>query len=856
MSANMTLSERLYRLLLRSYPREFRDEYGEEMAMVFSERRGDSPVRSWLQAAADCLFHAPREHASILKQDLVYGLRTWRRSPSIPVVTIAALTLGIGANLAIFTVAHAVLMRPLTVREPGRVVVVQETRAASSVAAGGASFPNYLSWTERARSLDLAAYSGQALTWTDAAQPERLEGLATTASFLGVIGGSLQGGRWFTADEAQPGQAGVVVLSDRLWRERFAADPQVIGRRLTLNGTPYTAIGVAAPTLTVPFEPDVWVPQVGDASPSRRATRYLSVLGRLRPAFTNAQAQDEMSSIARVLEQEFPEANRDFRITLVTLADSLIPREIRSALAVLLVAAALVLLIACANVANVLLSRSTARRTEIALRRALGAGASRLTRQLLTEHVMLSATGALLGLMLSAAVVRVARANLAGVVPRINDVALDATVLAFALLLIVVTSIVFGFAPLWHLRGQGGGVFHAIGRDDRARSRARSRTLLVLTQVSLTTLLLVGAALFIQSLARLQNVPLGMNPESVVTAKLSLRRAQLPNGSAISGFFSRFTSTLETSPGVTSAGISSAIPLSPGAFTMTRFAASADAFLYCQWRLVDAGYFRTLQIPLVRGRLVGPEDRAESGRVFVISQATARAFFGDDDAVGRRLYFENGTAGEVVGVVADVRMRDLREAPERVVYYPISQFGFFPQFNVVVRAEGGFERIAALIRERLKELDPGLAAYEMQNMQHWVAQNAALTRIRTALIASLGALALLLGTIGIYGTVSHLVAQRTREFGIRIALGARPAMLPLTVAARGLPSVAAGIALGLAAAVVSADRLRELLFEVDPRDPATFVSVAILVGVAAFTASYVPARRSAAADPVTVLRAE
>jgi putative ABC transport system permease protein len=273
MTAAMNVSERVYRWLLRSYPREFRDEYGEEMVLLFRERSGDAGLRSWLQAAGDLLFHAPKEHWSMLQQDVRYALRTWHRAPAVPAIAVTALTLGMGANLAVFSVTNAVLLQPLPVREPGRVVVVQETRAGSGVATGGASFPNYLSWKERSRSLDLAAYSGQALTWTDAPQPERLEAIAATAPFLDVVGGSLHIGRWFTADDAYAGQPGVVVLSNRLWRQRFGADQGVLGRRLILNSAPYTVIGVAAAGLTVPFEPDLSSPTCGFRSWAIRRRR-------------------------------------------------------------------------------------------------------------------------------------------------------------------------------------------------------------------------------------------------------------------------------------------------------------------------------------------------------------------------------------------------------------------------------------------------------------------------------------------------------------------------------------------------------------------------------------------------------
>jgi putative ABC transport system permease protein len=493
----------------------------------------------------------------------------------------------------------------------------------------------------------------------------------------------------------------------------------------------------------------------------------------------------------------------------------------------------------------------------MAIRTALGAGAARIVRQLLTESFILALAGATLGVLLSMAIVQGARRALVELVPRIEEVSLNVPVLGFALGLAILTGVGFGLAPLCRVgRARNFGALYATGRDDRAPARNRVRGVLVIGQVSLTTLLLVSGGLLAQSLMKLQSVPVGINVDSVVTAKLALVRARLQNGAAISEFLSRLTSDLESAPGVRAAGISSAIPLSPGAHTITQVAAEADPFVTCEWRLVDAGYFRAFQIPLLRGRLPGPQDRPNSARVFLISRHTARSLYGDGNPIGRRLRLENGNSGEVVGVVADVRMRNLGEPPERVVYIPPSQFGFFPLFNVVVRTEDQPEAAALVIRDRLKVHDPNLAAYEIRSMQHWVDQNSSLMRIRTRLIMFLGMVALLLGVVGIYGVMSYLVSQRTREFGIRLALGARPWALPLVVVAQGLRYTLPGIALGLCAAAFLLDRMRDLLFEIDARDPATFAGVAFLVALVAVGASYVPARRATVIDPLTVLRAE
>ena len=915
--ARVTLSERLYRLCLRMYPRQFRDEYGDEMSFVFAARatsdRASGRVWLWLQVLRDLCVHAPREHWGMVTQDARHAWRTWRHAPAIPAIALTALALGMGANIAIFSVVHAVLLRPLPVRDPDRLLFVREVSAARAVDDSAVSLPNYLSWTERARGLDLAAFSGQTLTWSGVGvdRPERLDALATTASFLSVIGGSLASGRWFTPEESTPAASHVAVLSHRLWRTRFGEDPTVVGRTLTLNRLAYVVIGIASPTLSVPSEPDLWVPQVIDPAqlqaPARRANRYLSVVGRMKPEVTLDRARAEMTAIASALAGEFPEANTfgadkgrhrvkgeplttgsgeantDWGVGLVSLSSALMPNEVRTALVVLFAAAAMVLLIACANVANVLLSRAAARRREMAIRAALGAATTRLARQLLTESLMLSIVGSAIGLLLATGVIRAARRALIDLVPRVDEVTLDVTVFAFALVLAVATGIAFGLAPLWHVgrarfrtgrgadgagdspgygRGDGRGddlfpaLFHASGRNELTPARARLRALLVVAQVSLNTVLLIGAALLVQSLLRLQRVPLGVNPEAVVTAKLSLTRVRLPNGAAIGEFLSRLTDELRRAPGIRSAGVSSAIPLSPGAYTIMRIASDTDPFTTCEWRLVDAGYFGTFQIPLLRGRLFGPDDNvAGAPRVFVISQQTARALYGDADPIGRRLRLDNGSSGDVIGVVGDVRMRTLADPPERVVYFPPAQFGYFPLFNVVVRTDGTSDA-AAIIRDRLKLLDPTMAPYEIERMQHWVDRKTALMRIRTTLVLSLGVVALLLGVIGVYGVMSYLVALRTREFGIRIALGARPRSLPFLVAREGLRLTIAGLAAGLVAALFLVDRLHVLLFQIDAHDPTTFAAVAIVVSAIALAASYVPARRAALADPLTVLRTE
>jgi putative ABC transport system permease protein len=445
---------------------------------------------------------------------------------------------------------HAVLLRPLPVPEPERLMRLREANAARGLDASAVSLPNYLSWKAQARSLDLTAFSGQSLTWTGAGYAERLDALAPTDTFLSVIGVRPHLGRWFTADEGRLGRHRVAVLSYALWRTRFGADPGVLERRLVLNGAPYSIIGVASPRLTIPSEPDLWVPQVVDQE-SRRGNRYLAVLGRVKPGFTREQAQAEMTAIAAGLAHDFPDSNEGFGVSVSAFADSMVSDEIRTALIALLAAALMVLLIACGNVASILLSRAVARRREIAIRAALGAGAGRIARQLLTESVLLSFTAAVLGVLLAGAIVAAARRTMVDLVPRIEDVSIGVPVLGFAIGLAVVTGVAFGFAPLWQIRrGRRLDLLHATAWGDRVPAQSRVRALLAVGQVSLATLLLVGAGLLVQSLAKLQRVSPGFDADAVVTAKVSLTRARLPNGGAIHDFLSRLTDDLQRTPGV------------------------------------------------------------------------------------------------------------------------------------------------------------------------------------------------------------------------------------------------------------------------------------------------------------------
>jgi len=797
-----------------------------------------------------------------LAQDLRYATRILRKNPRFTTVAVVTLALGIGANTAMYSIAHAVMFRPLPLHQPDDLVRIYETNPSRNLWTHSASIPNYLSWRDQARSLELAAFQGYTSNWTGDDEPERLEGIAATSSFLPVLGTTVHLGRWFLEAEQRLGQHRVVVLSEGFWKRRFGQDNGVVGCKLLLNGEPYTVIGVASPGLTVPSAPDLWVPLTIDPNASRGNRQY-TVIGRLRPGFTLQQAQAEMLSIARELERHFPGSNTGSSVAVVPLLHWLISREIRTALVVLLVAVVMVMLVACANVANLQLARAEARRKEIAIRAALGAGAARISRQLLTENVLLSLTGGALGVALGSGIVRIARRSLVEILPRAAEVSIDLNVLGFALGVSLITGLLFGMAPLVQLGKKWSfEALHEAGRASQAAPRGRLRALLVVGQLSLATLLLIGAGLLIQSFACLQQVSLGVDPDGVLTARLSLPRARYPNGATISALLSRLTDALQSAPGVRAAGASSAIPLGPGSHTGGRAAAVAPSdpavgqSINCEWRVVDAGFFAALRIPILRGRVFGREDGPDGRRVFVLSHAAARSLYGAEDPIGRQLRL-NSDVGEVIGVVGDVHMKSITDPPDRTVYLPLPQGDRFAVFALFVRThDGPPEAAAVLIRQRLREIDPNLPLYGFRPLRDFVENSSARARIRTWVLALLATVALALGVIGIYGVLTYLVILRRHEFGVRLALGAGPGNLVRLVLAEGLGLALIGVATGITAAMLLTRFLNTLLFGVTARDPTTFLGVAVLLLLAALIACYAPARRAAASDPMVALRSQ
>jgi len=659
-------------------------------------------------------------------------------------------------------------------------------------------------------------------------------------------------GRWFTPPEEQDGQHRVIVLSDGFWRARFGGDQRVLGRVLTLNGATYTIVGVAPPGFRFITEPSLWTPKILDPG-ENRGNHYITVIGRLRPGFTIAKARAELETIALDLERQFPESNATWTTRVSPLDEWMIDRHVRDSLLMLLGATVLMLVIACANVANLLLTRAAARQSEFSVRTALGAGAVRLVRQLLTESALLSVTGGLLGVGASWWIMQASRPWLKDFVPRAEELALDKTVLAFALGVSLLTGLAFGMAPVWHVFGRSlAESCQQTGRSLSSTPHGLLRRGLVVAQISLAVVLLIGAALLLQSLARLQQVPLGFDADTLVTARVALPRAKYL-GPKYGQAAAAIAEALRSTPGILSASAATGIPFSNvGDSSMS----SGEDFSSTSSRWVEHKYFETMSIPLIKGRHFLSTDGPDSGLKVILSEESARRLFGEDNPIGRTLRIDTGSRFEVVGVVGDVRLRQLSEPPQRIAYFPATQGGSWPNLHLVVKTRLSSTETAQVLRRRIREIDPNVPVFDIATMRERVGDSSRQAQLQTWLLTGFGILALTLGALGVYAVVAFLVRSRMRELAVRQALGAPPGRVMAMILGQGLRLTLVGVALGLAGAVATTRVLTDQLFGIGPLDTATFGVIPVLLAVVALAACYLPARRAAAIDPMSALRTE
>jgi len=882
------LAVRVYRALLALLlPPRFRREFADEMALVFAdlhaaaartgrcrglgalaaelpglvrlavrERRAEREARAYQTAAVA----GERQMLDSLLQDLHFALRALRRSPGFALVAVLTLALGVGANTAIFSVVNGVLLRPLPLREPERLVAVGEAAQGGGPRDYSVTSPgSFFDWQRQVRSLRIAGFTGSEGTVTGRGEPERLVGANTVGGLFEVLGVRPLLGRTVELSDEDPAAERVIVLSHATWQRLFGGDRGAVGRTLTVNGTPRTIVGVMPPSFRFPDgATEFWVPSRFE--PEFRANRdqyFIQVVGRLAPGATLDGARAELATVAERLRRDWPLYNGELGIVAFPLQETIV-EGVRTRLLVLMGAVAFVLLITCANLGNLLLARSAGRRREIAVRRALGAGQGRIARQLLTESVVLALAGGAAGLLVGRAFLALLLAAQATTnLPRADEIALDTRVLLFTLGVSLAAGLLFGSLPVWQLgRARSSEALREGTRGSVGQQWARRA--LVVSELALAMVLLTGAGLLLRSFALLQRVDPGFRADRVLTFDVAQRR----DGGA--HFFPASVERIRALPGVRSAAVVSQLPVTGrgiGAwFNRLDRPAGTEKPNGEAYRVVSPEYFATIGLPLKRGRLLGDGDRRESAAV-VINEALARKYYPNEDPVGKEVYlgapdnrlFDRGT---IVGVVGDTRDAGLGADPLPTVYIPLAVMPDWPAFSYVVRTAGEPAAVAAAARDAIRALDPNLPVRNVRTIDAVLAESVAPSRWSTTLLGVFAAVALVMAALGVFGVLSFLVTQRTRELGIRIALGAAPAAVRRMVVGQGLGLVAAGLALGLLGAVALTRLMKSLLYEVSPTDPLTYAGVAaVLVAIAAL-ASWLPARRATRVDPVVALRSE
>jgi len=802
-----------------------------------------------------------------LIQDLRYGIRMLARKPGFTLIAVITLALGIGANTAIFSVVNAVLLRPLAYKEPDRLIRIWESNPARNWPEFSASVPNFKDWQQQQSVFEqVAAQELSTFNLTGTGEPERIPAASVTANLFLTLGVSPVMGREFLPEEEQAGRHRVVLLSHGLWQRRFGSDPTMIGKPVQLNGESYEVIGIMPADFRFTGTRELWVPLVLDpARQSWRADRTnhtLMVFARLKPDVTLEQADADMQAIAGRLEQQYPQSNAGWSVRLRTFNDWLIPEAIRRSVLVLLAAVGFVLLIACANVANLLLARAGAREREMAIRAALGASRLRVMRQLLTESLLLAGLGGLAGVLLALWGVDLIAVNDAMNIPRLNQTRLDGRVLGFTLVVSVMTGLIFGLVPAWRaVKINLTETLKEGGRSGSSGARHRLRSALVIGEVALSLVLLVSAGLMMRSFARLQNVPLGFAPENVMTMQINLPPSKYGENAQRVDFFDQLLERLRAVPGVVETAAITGVPLSDGNWAMEvtlegRDGATNEAPLSADTRAVTPNYFRTMGIPLLQGRDFTEQDRGDAPLTMIVSEKFASRYWPGENPIGRR--FRPGTNnpfGTVIGVVGNVRNLSLEDEGRPAFYFSYGHIGM-PALTLTVRTTARPETLTAALRTQVASLDADLPIFNIRTMEQRVTDAAGQPRFQTVLLGIFSVVALLLAAIGLYGVMSFLVRQRTHEIGLRMALGAQSRDVLGLVIRQGLLLTLVGVAIGLAAAFGLTRLMKSLLYGVSATDPLTFAVIALLLTAVALLACYIPARRAMKVDPMVALRYE
>jgi putative ABC transport system permease protein len=809
-----------------------------------------------------------------LLQDTRYGARMLRKSPGLTSVAVLSLALGIGAISTIFSLVNGIMLRPLPFKEPERLVLLDETAFKQGIASMGVSFPNFVDWREQNHSFEhIACFTtgGFAIAGggpTGGAEPEQLKGAFVSQGLFEILGIAPILGRTFTADEDQPDHDQVVILSHGLWQRRFGADPNVIGQTVMLNNRSRTVIGVMPKGFQFPEVAEAWGPLALNTKIYTRTDHGLESIARLKPGVTLDQAQAEMITIAAGIEQQNPVTNEGLGVSLISLRAALVG-DYKKVLLILLGVVGFVLLIACVNVANLLLARATARQKEIAIRAALGANRRRIFRQLLTESLLLGLISGALALVLALWGMELLLAAIPIDIPFWMKFDLDGRVLGFTAACSLLTGFVFGTVPA--LEASNPDLNETLkegGRSGAGVGRHRLRSLLVVAEIALSLVLLVGAGLMMRSFISLQNVNAGINPEGVLTMYIALPGAKYGNRDRAPekriAFFSQLLERVRAIPGVQSAGTNSGLPLTGNNWGRSLTVeerpvlsvGEAPTINHC---VISPSYFSAMGTAILKGRDFDERDTREAPKVTIVDERLAREYWPDEDPIGKRIRFgppeDNEPWHTIVGVVREVKHSRLDASGRESVYLPFAQMPIGGS-GLAIRTSGRPENLIGAVRAQVRELDSDLPLIRVMPMTEVVARSVWQQRLYTALFGVFAAVALILATVGIYGVMSYAVTQRTREIGLRMALGAQRQDVLKLVVGHGILLATIGVGVGLAAALALTRLMSSLLFGVTATDPITFAAVSVLLAGVALGACFIPARRAAKVDPMVALRYE
>jgi putative ABC transport system permease protein len=871
-------STRRFRMLLRLLPADFRGDFGPEMEQVFAEQRADAERhgdkiglwRLWWETAKGIFTTAPREHLAMLKQDSAFALRMMRKNLGFTVAAIVVLGLGIGANTAIFSVVNAVLLKPLPYEHGERLLMLRERLSRNGPAGQNVSVSELNDYRAQNRSLDaIVEYHNMQFILLGRAEPEEVQTGVVSWNFFDVLGAKPLLGRNFAPDDEKKDAPAVLLLSYEYWLRSFGGDPTVVGKVFRMNDKPHTVVGILPPFPQYPQENDVYMPATacpfrnGPHMLENRQMRMLRMFGRMKPGVKPAAAEADLSTVAAVMQKEYPNDYPDASPSIeATPLKAELTHEAKPTMLLLLAAAGFVLLIACANVANLNLARMVRRERELGVRTAMGASRVRLFRQLLTESALLALIGGAIGLLLANGGLRLLTAYVARFTPRANEVHIDATVLFFTLGIALFVSVLTGTAPaIARRQGLITTLKEGSTQSTLGTSRGRLRSALIVAQVSVSFLLLIGAGLMVRSLINLQRVDPGFRPENVLTVQLSLDFARYTANEKIRGFVDSLLEKVGAVPGVISVAAAGTFPLDKSPSSNNEFVIEGEHRTGTEKRIAEVNivtpdYLDVLGIPLLRGRNFDRRDSPESPRVALITQAVAQHYWRNADPIGRRLSFDDGkTWHQIIGVIGDVHEHGLDQPPAEFIHVPFSQY---PTNGpaLMARTQGDPMAIARTAVQRLYEVDPNQPAGRIQSLEQYRADSIAAPRLTANLLGLFALLALAIAAAGIGGVMALAVSQRTHEIGVRMAIGARPAEIVRMILNQGMGLALVGVGIGLVGAFALTNAVKSFLFQVTPNDPATFVGVAAMLAVSALAACYIPARRASKVDPLHALRTE